>query len=62
MQEQLAKAEQERQAEWNRRNSRFERRTIDSGYYSVDPDTNVAAGRYRINRNGTGLRGRTLQS
>jgi hypothetical protein len=53
MQKQLAKAEQERQAEWNRRNSRFERtRTIDSGYYSVDPDTNVAAGRYRINRNG----------
>ena len=28
-------------------------RTVDTGYYSIDPNTNVTAGRYRVNRNGT---------
>ena len=50
---QLAKAELQRQAEWNKRNSRFGTiRTVDAGYYSIDPNTNIATGRYRVNRNG----------
>ena len=54
LQRQLAKAELQRQAEWNKRNSRFRTmRTVDTGYYSIDPNTNVTAGRYRVNRNGT---------
>jgi hypothetical protein len=54
LQKQLAKAELQRQAEWNKRNSRFRTmRTVDTGYYSIDPNTNVTAGRYRVNRNGT---------
>ena len=54
MDRERAKAEQQQQAEWNRRNSRFGTyRTESTGYYSVDPNTNVNAGRYRVNRNGT---------
>ena len=54
VQKQLAKAELQRQAEWNKRNSRFGTiRTVDAGYYSIDPNTNISAGRYRVNRNGT---------
>jgi len=54
MQKQRAKAEQARQADWNKRNAQFRRTgTVTSGYYSVDLNANVAPGRYRINRNGT---------
>jgi hypothetical protein len=54
VQKQLAKAELKRQAEWNKRNSRFGTiRTVDAGYYSIDPNTTISAGRYRVNRNGT---------
>jgi hypothetical protein len=53
-QKQLAKAEQERQAEWKKRNDRFgTTRPVATGYYTVEPTATVSAGRYRVNRNGT---------
>lgn len=51
---QQAKLDQQRQAEWARRNGQFGTpRQIGTGYYSIDPNANVTAGRYRANRNGT---------
>jgi len=53
-QRQLAKAERERQAEWNKRNLRFgTTRPVATGYYRLDPTMTVTDGRYRVNRNGT---------
>ena len=53
LQKQLAKAERQRQAEWNRRNTRFGAiRTVDSGYYTIDPNSEINDGQYRVNRNG----------
>jgi len=50
----LAKAERRRQAEWDKRNSRFETRAVGTGYYTIEPTMTVTAGRYRVNnRNGT---------
>jgi hypothetical protein len=50
---QLAKDQRQRQAEWSKRNSKFgTTRTVTTGHYSLDPTTNVAPGRYRVNRNG----------
>jgi hypothetical protein len=49
-----AKLDQQRQAEWARRNGQFRTsRQTGTGYYSIDPNSNVTAGRYRVNRNGT---------
>src|SRR4029078_1503855 len=52
-QRQLAKAERERQAEWNKRNLRFgTTRPVATGYYRLDPTMTVTDGRYCVNRNG----------
>ena len=53
-QKQLAKAERERQDEWNKRNARFgTTRPVATGYYTIEPTMTVTQGRYRVNRNGT---------
>jgi hypothetical protein len=51
MQKEQAKAERQREAEWARRNN-FRTRTGGSGYYTVNMSTDIAEGRYRVNRNG----------
>jgi len=52
-QKQLAKAEKQRQDEWNRRNARFgTTRPVAPGYYRIEPNMTVSDGRYRVNRGG----------
>ena len=52
LRKQQAKAEKKREAEWNKRNTRFRTRTVGSDYYRVDPNASIAEGRYRVNRDG----------
>ena len=52
LQKEQDKAEKKREAEWNIRNARFQTRTVGTGYYTIDPNTNVEEGRYRVNRDG----------
>ena len=49
-----ARMEQQRQAEWQRRNGQIVvRRNNGTGYYTLDTNTNIAPpGRYRVNRGG----------
>lgn len=43
----------QRHEEWARRNSQIgPPRVVGTGYYTIDPGTNVTAGRYRVHRNG----------
>ena len=53
LEQQRARLAAEQQAEWARRNSqiRANRRT-GTGYYTLNTNGSVAAGRYRVNRNG----------
>lgn len=54
IEQQRARLIQQRQAEWARRNGRLVvTRQSGTGYYILDPNTNVAPpGRYRVNRDG----------
>lgn len=52
LQKEQAKAEKKREAEWNKRNTRFRTRTVGTGYFTVEPNANITEGRYRVNRNG----------
>lgn len=51
-----ARAEQLRQAEWTRRNTRIvttrNTRVVGGTYYNVEPTVSITSGRYRIYRNG----------
>lgn len=55
IEQQRARLQQQRQAEWARRNGQLvvTRRGTTTGYYTLDPNTNITSGRYRVNRNGT---------
>lgn len=51
---QRAKLMRERQADWTRRNNQMGvNRNVGRGYYLLDTNGSIAAGRYRVNRNGS---------
>lgn len=54
IEQQRMRLQQQRQAEWTRRNTQLVvRRNNGTGYYTLDPNTNIApSGRYRVNRDG----------
>ena len=51
---QQAKIEQQRRAEWSRRNGQIvvTRTSNGTSYYTIDPNTNITSGRYRVYRDG----------
>jgi hypothetical protein len=52
---QRARLIRQRQSEWAQRNRQLvvTRRGTTTGYYTIDPNTNISQGRYRVNRNGS---------
>jgi hypothetical protein len=53
IEQQRARLQQQREAEWTRRNGQMViRRNNGTGYYTLDPNSNVRPGRYRVNRDG----------
>lgn len=53
IEQQRARLQAQRQAEWARRNGQLVvRRQAGTGYYSLEPNTTITSGRYRVNRDG----------
>lgn len=51
--QQRAKLAAQRQTEWTRRNRQIiVNRRVGTGYYPIDRNSNISAGRYRVNRDG----------
>lgn len=55
LEQQRARLAQQRQAEWTRRNRQMvvTRRNSGTGYYTLQTNSNIPNGRYRVNRNGS---------
>jgi hypothetical protein len=54
IEQQRARLQQQRRAEWSRRNNQLTVTRMSNGtaYYTIDPNTNITSGRYRVYRDG----------